>query len=166
MKVSSNRDYLIGYIIIFSVSLLCLFLPFRVEDQPGGTYPTLFGVGSAKVHKEVFSGFEIPAVYIEFILMLIAASLMTFSVKRVFKILSLICLFFVVVFMIFLYVVVTFHFDLFGPTKIVTAGPGYFVFLLMVIFFVAYTIYAFIKTFRSTEVRVKDNDLLDDIMTS
>jgi hypothetical protein len=98
--------------------------------------------------------------------MLITAFLMILSVKQVFKILSLIALFFAAAFMMILYAIVTFNFDLFGPTKIVTAGPGYFVLLLMVVFMVAYTVFIFIRTFRSAVSRKTDNDLLDDILNN
>ena len=166
MEGNPNRNYLLGYLVIVTLALLCLFFPFRVEIQQGGTYPTLLGVGTAKPYTDIKSGFEIPAVYIEFGLMLIKASLMIFSGKRVFKILSLITLFFVAAYMFVLYVILTFHLDLFGPTKIVTAGTGYFLLLLIIVLFTAFTIYIFVKTFRSTVVKIEDNDLLDDMLTS
>lgn len=166
MEGSLNRNYLIGYIIVVILALICLFFPFRIENQPGGAYPTLFGVGTVKSYTDVKSGIEIPAVYIVFGLMLITASLMIFSGKRVFKILSLITLFFVAAYMFVLYVILTFHLDLFGPTKIVNAGTGYFLLLLVIILFTAFTIYIFVKTFRSTVVKKEDIDLLDDMLTS
>ena len=166
MEGNPNRNYLLGYLVIVILALLCLFFPFRVEVQPGGTYPTLLGVGTAKPYTDIKSGFEIPAVYIELALMFVTGSLMIFFGKRVFKILSLITLFFEAAYMFVLYVILTFHLDLFGPTKIVTAGTGYFLLLLVIILFTVFTIYIFVKTFRSNDVKKDDNDLLDDILTS
>ena len=162
MKASIYRNSLFIYSGIFVLAFLCLLFPFRIESQPGGTYPTLFGVGMAKAYTEIKSGFEIPAVFIEFGLMFIAASLMVFTEKRVFKILSLIALFFVAAYMFLLYVIITFHFNLFGPIKTVTAGTGYFLFMLVELFFVAFTIYLFVKTFKSSLARKTDLDLLDE----
>lgn len=162
MKAFNYRNSLIIYSAILVLAILCLFFPFRIESQSGGTYPTLFGVGMAKAYTEIKSGFEIPAVFIEFGLMFIASSLMVFTEKRVFKILSLIALFFVAAYMFLLYVFITFHFDLFGPTKTVTAGTGYFLFMLVVLFFVVFTIYLFVKTFKSSLTKKSDLDLLDE----
>lgn len=165
MEGFPNRNYLIGYIVILILALVCLFFPFRIEIQSGGTYPTLFGVGTAKSYTDVKSGFEIPAVYIEFGLMFITASLMIFSGKRVFKILSLITLFFVVSFTMVLYFALTFHLNFFGPSRIITVGSGFILLLLVIVLFTAFTIYIFVKTLRSSEIKKEDNGLLDDILT-
>lgn len=166
MQSLSKRNYLVGYIILMTLALVCLFFPFRIENQHGGTYPTLFGVGTARSYTDIKSGFEIPIVFIELGLMLITASLMIFSGKRVFKILSLITLFFVVSFTMVLYFALTFQLNFFGPSRIITVGSGFILLLLVIVLFTAFTIYIFVKTFRSSETKKEDNDLLDDMLTS
>lgn len=162
LESSYNRTFLFAFIVLLLLALLCLFFPFKEEYQPGGSYPTLFGTGTAKTFRVTKSGFELPFVLIEHGLMIITAALMVLSSKKIFKIFSLIMLLFVNSFLYVMHFGLTFHLDFFGASKIITVGSGYYFLTIIVFCFSAFTIYAFVKSYKLSGKKVHAVDLLDD----
>jgi hypothetical protein len=64
--------------------------------------------------------------------------------------------------MVLLYIGLEFNLNLFGPTKVVKVGVGYYLLLLVYIGFFVTTIYTFRKLRVPAERKVRNEDLLDE----
>lgn len=165
-KIDLKREKVV-FLLLFVVAVCTLFFPFRIEVT-GGYSVGLFGGGTYHPTKrEIKTGFDVPIVFVELLLMLGSGVLMIFVSKLWAKITALVILILTIVLMLLMYAALGFHLDLFGPKTFIYIGTGYYFLAVDITLFTLFMVVTFIRTYKKSKVvhhfhKKGANDLLDN----
>jgi hypothetical protein len=155
----------IVFVALIVLSFLTFFFPYRVKQTFGGSYTSLFGtVGNSSYSVEKISGFEFYLPMIAIVFLVTIALIILYSEKKSFKIIAGVMLFFYLLFLLFLYVALTFYLNFSNQRIEVEVGIGYVLLVIFSILFTIYSLVVIIKTWNGLKRPTGAlSDLLDDI---
>lgn len=153
------------YLSLIVASVFTFFLPYRVKHSYGGNYTGLFGnVLNSSYSVEKISGFEFYLPLISIIFLVTIALLILYSGKKSLKIIASVLLFFYLLFLLFLYVTLTFHLNFSNQRIEVKVGIGYVLLVIFSILFIFQSLVVIVKTWSGEKPPIGAlSDLLDDI---
>lgn len=153
----------IVFLILLILSVLCAFFPFRIETVQEGMQSVLFGnLHNVNPSRRSMNAFDLPIIFTEHGILLIAALLLVMWDNRALRIIGLIFTVIAGLFMFILYAILNFQLNLFGNRKTIEIGSGYFFLLLVYIVFLIHSVVSLRSAQISTKSSLAAPDLLDD----
>jgi len=155
------KNHLI-FTLLFLATFFSCFLPFNEITTVGGSYPSLFGSGTAIASVRAESGIVHKVPLFSLVFMLIAYLLLNLNHKA-WKIIGLVVVVLFMLFQFFLYFVSVFTFNLFGPKTISSPSIGFYLLVLFALSFSTFYVVHFIKMIKEKSVQKNylETDLLD-----
>lgn len=164
MPLQLRKEKII-YLVLFALTILTFFMPYRVKTISGGQYTGFSGlVHNSAYSVDRMSGFEFPLSLIALVFLIGISVLSIFSRRKSLKIIALILVFFYVLFLLFLFVALTFHLNFGNQIITIKVGIGYVLLVVFSALFALNTIIAIRKNWNNSRRPVREfSNLLDDL---